>query len=247
MVMENLRRKIRAPATGNEVPEQPRFESMRSRVVKATWLRRSRRIAKALGLGAALLIATAIGTADAQVSGSWQKVRQGCKPGQLTCRIKAKFTVQNFVSTTILRVYLSDDAVFDGADTLLITVDPIPSLGLVKMNMDLADPTVVATNDGLSASASFLIAVADAGTQLAVFAKPGPAGVVLFDKLFGPDAVTRNAGTRVRWMHRDDGQDHTVTGGSCDEFLHVFDAVGTFPYFCEKHEADMTGTIIVVP
>ncbi len=93
------------------------------------------------------------------------------------------------------------------------------------MALDLADPIVVATNDGLNASNSFLIAVVDEGdnvaetneaNNVAVFANPRPAGIVLFDKLFGPDAVTINAGTRVRWMHRDDGQDHTVTGGSCD-------------------------------
>ncbi len=297
--MENLHRKFCAPETGNEVLEQPSFELVRSRAVKTAWLRRSRWIANALGLGAALLIATAFGTADAQdLSGSWQKVRQGCKPGQLTCRIKAKFTVQNLDSTiaptSFLGIYLSDDATFDGADTLLrqIVVDPVAPLGsnLVKMALDLADPTVAATIDGLSASNSFLIAVVDDGgnvtetneaNNVAVFANPGPPGIVLFDKLFGPDVVTIKVGTRVRWMDRDDGQDHTVTGGSCDaggnctidegpaaftsghdplfmtcdfinpgscdEFVHVFNAVGTFPYFCEKHEADMTGTIIVVP
>ncbi len=296
--MENLHGKFWAPTTGNEVSERPSFESMRSRAVKTAWLRRSRRIAKALGLGAALLIATAFGTADAQdLSGSWQKVRQGCKPGQLTCGIKAKFTVQNLDTTiagaSFLGIYLSDDATFDGADTLLqqIVVDPVAPLGsnLVKMALDLADPTVAGTNEGLSASNSFLIAVVDDGdnvtetneaNNVAVFANPGPPGIILFDKLFGPDVVTIKVGTRVRWMHRDDGQDHTVTGGSCetgnciidegpaaftsghdplfmicdfidpgscDEFLHVFDVAGNFPYFCEKHEADMTGTIIVVP
>jgi plastocyanin len=93
------------------------------------------------------------------------------------------------------------------------------------MALDLADPIVVATNDGLSASNSFLIAVVDEGdnvaetketNNVAVSAKPGPPGIVLLDKLFGPDPLTIKVGTRVRWMHRDDGQDHTVTGGSCD-------------------------------
>ena len=122
---------------------------------------------------------------------------------------------------------------------------------------------------GVSASGSFLIAVLQ-GNNVAVFANPGPTGIVLFDKLFGPDEVTILAGTRVRWMHRDGGQDHTVTSGSCpndncspdglftsgnepntmqlqDEFLLVFNNAGVFPYFCEIHEADMTGTIIVIP
>ena len=250
------------------------FESMRSEVVKASWLPTSRRIAKALGLGAALLIVTAIGTADAQdFSGSWQKVRQGCKPGQLTCRIKAKFTVQNLGLTdapaSTLGVYLSDDAIFDAlTDSLLqgIAVGPIDPGGTipVKMALDL--------NLGISATGSFLIAVLE-GNNVAVFANPGPTGIVLFDKLFGPDIVTINAHTRVRWMHRDVDEKHTVTSGSCDaagdcvadniftsghippdtnaltlfgEFIRVFDDVGEFPYFCEKHEEDMTGTIIVI-
>ena len=269
MITENLQKTFFAPATGNEIAEQPSFESMRSEAVEATSFRTPRRFAE-VAVCAALLVATAFGTADAQaLSGSWQKVRQGCEPGQPTCRIKAKFTVQNSGVTvapaSTLEIYLSADVVFDGGDTLLqaIAVGPVdPGATIpVKMALDLAL--------GVSASGSFLIAVLN-GNNVAVFANPGPTGIVLFDKLFGPDNVTITVGTRVRWMHRDAGEDHTVTSGTCDanactpdglftsgnepnflqefdEFLFVFNVVDVFPYFCEKHEQDMTGTIIVIP
>ena len=244
---------------------------MRSEIVEGTSFRTPRRFAEVLALGAALLIATAIGTADAQdLSGSWQKVRQGCEPGQLTCRVKAKFTVQNSGVTvapaSTLEIYFSDDAVFDGGDALLqaIAVGPVdPGATVpVKMALDLAL--------GISASGSFLIAVLQ-GNNVGVFANPGPTGIVLFDRLFGPDDVTISVGTRVRWMHRDEGREHTVTSGTCDaggncipdglftsgndpntlllfdEFLLVFDNVGEFPYFCEIHKENMTGRIIVIP
>ncbi len=187
----------------------------------------------------------------------------------MTCRIKAKFSVENSGGTvapaSTLEIYLSNDAAFGGGDTLLeaITVGPLDAGATVpvKMNLDLAL--------GVSASGSFLIGVVLPGNHVSVFANPGPTGIVLFDKLFGPDNVTVTVGTRVRWMHRDDGDDHTVTSGTCggggcaadgrftsgndpnfmqflEEFLLVFDTVGEFPYFCEKHEEDMTGTIIVI-
>jgi plastocyanin len=224
---------------------------------------------RVLALASVLLIAAAFGTANAQtLSGSWQKVRQGCEPGQETCGIKAKFTIQNSVggssSATTLQIYLSDNMTFGGGD-ILVHSTPVGSLASgastsVKMDFEL--------EVGTSASGSFLIARLQ-GTSVAVFANPGPIGIVLFDKLFGPGSVTINAGTRVRWMQRDDGVDHTVTSGSCaggcesdgkftsghepdfllflEDFLHVFTTTGTFPYFCEKHEEDMTGTIVVIP
>ncbi len=275
MTTENLKRTYFAPATGNEISKQTSFESMRSEVVEASSFRMPRRFAEVLALGAALLIAAALGTANAQdLSGSWQKMRQGCQPGQLTCQIKAKLTVQNssgvVAPASTLQIFLSNDMTFDGGDTLLQTiavgpVDPGATVP-VKMAFDLAL--------GISASGSFLIAVLH-GNIVEVFANPGPTGIVLFDKLFGPDSVTITAGTRVRWMHRDgidemDTEEHTVTSGTCsgnvcthderftsghdpnfmlvfDEFLHVFDTVGEFPYFCEKHEEEMTGTIFVIP
>jgi len=268
VITENLQRTYFAPATVSEVSKQASFESMRSEVVEASWFRMPRRFAELLALSAALLIAAALGTANADLSGSWQKVRQGCQPGQLTCQIKAKFTVQNLSGVvepaSILEVFLSNNMTVDGGDTLLHTVavgpvDPGATVP-VKMDFDLAV--------GVSASGSFLIAVLQ-GNNVDVFANPGPTGIVLFDKLFGPQNVTILVGTRVRWMHRDGGQDHTVTSGSCvggcspnglftsgndpdfmlhlDEFLHVFNNTGVFPYYCEKHEADMTGTITVIP
>ena len=274
MTIENLKRTYFEPATGNEISKQTSFESMRSEVVEASSFRMPRRFAEVLVLSAALLIAAALGTADADLSGSWQKVRQGCQPGQLTCQIKAKFTVQNSVGAvapaSTLEIFLSDDMVFDNGDTSLhaIALGEFASGATVpvKMAFDL--------DLGVSASGSFLIAVLQ-GDNVAVFANPGPTGIVLFDKLFGPDSVTITAGTRVRWMHRDgineiDTEEHTVTSGTCggngcthderftsghdpnfmlvfDEFLHVFDTVDEFPYFCEKHEEKMTGTIFVIP
>jgi plastocyanin len=268
MTTENLQRTYFAPATGNEISKQTGFESMQSKVVEASSFRMLRRFAEVLALSVALLIAAALGTADADLSGSWQKVRQGCQPGQLTCQIKAKFTVQNSSGVveppSTLQIFLSNNMTVGGGDTLLQTiavgpVDPGATVP-VKMAFDL--------DLGVSASGSFLIAVLQ-GNNVAVFANPGPTGIVLFDKLFGPDEVTILAGTRVRWMHRDGGQDHTVTSGACpngncspdglftsgndpnfmahlDEYLLVFDNAGVFPYFCEKHEADMTGRIIVI-
>ncbi len=268
MTTENLQRTYFVPATGNEISKQTSFESMRSEVVEASSFRMPRRFAEILALIAALLIAAALETADADLSGSWKKVRQGCQPGQLTCQIKAKLTVQNpsgvVAPASTLQIFLSNDMTFDGGDTLLHTVavgpvDPGATVP-VKMAFDLAL--------GVSASGSYLIAVLQ-GNNVAVFENPGPTGIVLFDKLFGPGDVTIVEGTRVRWMHRDGGQDHTVTSGTCsnngcipdglftsgndpdfmahlDEFLHVFNNTGVFPYFCEKHEADMTGTIIVI-
>ncbi len=269
MTTENLQRTYFAPATGNKISKQASFESMRSEVVEANSFRMLRRFAEVLALSAALLIAAALGPADADLSGSWQKVRQGCQPGQLTCQIKAKFTVQNpsgvVAPASTLQIFLSNDMTFGGGDTLLhtIAVGPVDPGATVpfKMAFDLAL--------GISASESFLIAVLQ-GNNVAVFANPGPTGIVLFDKLFGPDNVTISVGTRVRWMHRDAGEDHTVTSGTCDgngcddtglftsghepdfmqpfdEFLLVFDDVGEFPYFCEKHEEEMTGTIRVNP
>ena len=266
MTTENFQGTYFAPATGNEVSKQTSFESMQSEVVEANSFRMLRRFAEVLALSAALLIAGALGTAHADLSGSWQKVRQGCQPGQLTCQIKAKFTVQNLSGVvepaSTLQVFLSNNMTV-GGDTLLqtIAVDPVdPGATVpVKMAFDL--------DLGVSASGSFLIAVLQ-GNNVAVFANPGPTGIVLFDRLFGPDNVTVSVGTRVRWMHRDAGDNHTVVSGACpggicspnglftsgnndmqlfDEFLHVFNNVGVIPYYCGVHEEKMTGTITVIP
>ncbi len=269
MTTENLQRTYFAPATGNEISKQTSFESMRSEVVEASSFRMPRQFAKVLVLSAALLIAAALGTADADLSGSWQKVRQGCQPGQITCQIKAKFTVQNSSGVvepaSTLQIFLSNDMAFGGGDTLLQTIavgplDPGATVP-VKMAFDLALD--------VSASGSHLIAVLQ-GNNAAVFSHPGPTGIILFDRLFGPDDVTISVGARVRWMHRDDDREHTVTSGTCsdgdcipdglftsgnvdnamqllEEFLLVFDNVGEFPYFCEVHGDRMTGTIIVDP
>ena len=236
----------------------------------------------ALGLAGVLLIAVSVGKADAQdLTVTWKKVRQACHMGLLTCGIKGKFIVSNLdgvngTASSSVDIFLSDDAVFNaGSDTLLaqILVGPLAPGEIKSVKPSFQLPSVT------SASGRFLIAVADSGNavtesnennNLAVFANPGPTGVVLFDKLFGPDAVTVPVGARVRWMHKDGGADHTVTSGTCDingcsasglftsvtnnqeflaqhdEFIHVFNDAGQFAYFCEKHEQDMTGTINVV-
>lgn len=238
------------------------------------------------GLACALLMGMSVGTADAQdLSSSWRKARQACHTGQPTCDIKAGIAVSNNDNAvgapgSLLSIYLSADATFDaGGDTLLtlVTIGPLAAgeTRNVRTSFQLAL--------GVSASGSFLIAVTDSGNSvgetneannIAVFADPGPTGVVIFDKLFGPENITIPVGTRVRWMHRDAGVDHTVTEGLCtdeavncvwnggfrggngdtknflvdlDEFIVVFNTVGVFPYFCEKHTIDMIGQITVVP
>jgi plastocyanin len=235
-----------------------------------------------LGLAGVLLIAVSVGKAEAQdLTVTWKKVRQACHMGILTCAIKGKFVVSNLdgangTASSTVSIYLSDDAVLNTGGDDLLTQIPVGPLAAgetksIKPNVQLPSVT--------SASGRFLIAVADSGNavnesnennNLAVFANPGPTGIVLFDKLFGPETVTVPVGARVRWMHKDGGDDHTVTSGTCngngcnpnglfnsvtpnqefmaqhDEFIHVFNAAGQFAYYCMKHEEDMTGTITVV-
>jgi len=244
--------------------------SMRSGVVEANSLLLSRRIAEFLVLCAILLATSLLQMANAQdVSGAWQKVRQGCQPGELTCQIKARFNAQNVTGVatqaTTLEVYLSNDMTFDVGDSLVHSV----ALGAVDPGETVPVKMAFNLNLGVSASGSFLIAV-DQSNSLAVYANPGPTGIILFDRSFFPNDVTISAGTRVRWLHKESGDDHTVTSGSCaggdcspdglftsgnennallfhDEFLHIFNNVGVFPYFCEVHGDNMTGTITVIP
>jgi hypothetical protein len=211
---------------GDKIAAPARRRSYRSGGAKAPWSKMPRWLVTTLGLGSALLIAMTAGTAGAQdITGSWQKVRQACHTNQLTCGIKAKLVVSNIdningAAASSVAIYLSDDAIFDAAsDTLLTTI----AVGPLAAEETTSVKTSFQLALGISASASFIIAVTDSAgsvgeidetNNVAVFANPGPTGIVIFDKLFGPNAVTFPVGTRVRWMHRDDGTDHTVTSGS---------------------------------
>jgi plastocyanin len=77
--------------------------------------------------------------------------------------------------------------------------------------------------------------------------------VSTIDRSFQPGAVEVVAGDDVRWTN-DDREGHTVTAvdGTFDSgvmtvgdgFSHVFDAPGTFDYFCAIHP-EMTGSVTV--
>lgn len=74
---------------------------------------------------------------------------------------------------------------------------------------------------------------------------------------FSPANVTITTGTTVRWIKENTGTFHTVTPRGHDEweraelsepgqiFEHTFNTAGSFDYFCEPHEATMSGTITV--
>ena len=270
MTTENPRNANFAPETGIGNKRPSEYDPVRQEVFPPKPLGMVRKFVEILTLSAALLLGSALQTASAQdVSGSWQKVRQGCQPGVLNCQIKAMFLARNETAlvtpASTLQVYLSNDMLFDGGDTL------VQSIPLAPIDPGASTPVKMAFNLalGFSASASFLIAV-EQGNSLGVYANPGPAGIVIFDRLFNPAVVTVSVGSRVRWMHKDAGDDHTVTSGTCgggnctadglftsgpesnalllhDEFLHVFDTPGAFPFFCEVHGDKMIGQINVIP
>jgi plastocyanin len=70
---------------------------------------------------------------------------------------------------------------------------------------------------------------------------------------FSPTQLTVPAGSKVVWVNHDDVP-HTVVSNdkafaskaldTDDQFVHVFTAAGTYPYFCSVHP-HMTGQIIV--
>ena len=85
-------------------------------------------------------------------------------------------------------------------------------------------------------------------------AAQAPAQQVTIDNFnFIPAAVTVAPGTRVTWTNHDDVP-HTVTANdkrftsaaldTDQQFTHVFDDPGMYPYFCAVHP-HMTGRIIV--
>jgi plastocyanin len=70
---------------------------------------------------------------------------------------------------------------------------------------------------------------------------------------FSPAQLTVPAGSKVVWVNHDDVP-HTVVSNAKafaskaldtdEQFVHVFAAAGTYPYFCSVHP-HMTGQIIV--
>jgi plastocyanin len=88
----------------------------------------------------------------------------------------------------------------------------------------------------------------------------GSCSVIMRNNAFEPSTLTITKGTTVTWLNIDIVT-HTVTSGTPGNptgifrsnqlggnqtFAFKFDDVGNFPYFCEIHGAQMTGTITVV-
>ncbi len=75
------------------------------------------------------------------------------------------------------------------------------------------------------------------------------------DDTFDPAGLEVSVGTTVTWTNDDEEDPHTVTAddgafdsGNLDpgeDFSHTFDEAGDFPYFCEIHDPEMVGSIIV--
>ena len=82
-----------------------------------------------------------------------------------------------------------------------------------------------------------------------------PNQVTIDNFAFNPPVLTVALGTKVTWINRDDVP-HTATStakprafdsgtlDTDDQFAHVFEAPGTYEYFCTVHP-HMTGQIIV--
>lgn len=86
-----------------------------------------------------------------------------------------------------------------------------------------------------------------------------PSVVIMQNIMFLPNPVTIPRGTAVQWKNQD-ATTHTVTSGTPGNisglfrsgnlttgqtFSFTFTTAGTFPYFCEIHGAQMTGTVTV--
>jgi amicyanin len=93
--------------------------------------------------------------------------------------------------------------------------------------------------------------------ETATTTQPSGNTVILKSSSFQPSSITVSAGDTVTWIN-EDAVDHTVTGdktGSGDDFdsgtmkqgqqfTHVFDQAGTYPYHCSIHP-NMKGTVVV--
>ena len=103
------------------------------------------------------------------LTGSWSNLVQTCKAkkdGQ-HCHVKGKLIVQNIGSadapTSFIRYYLSDDAVFDGSDTLLKQ----QATGSVKLSKPKKKTLSANLPTGISGDGKFIIAVIDADNTVA--------------------------------------------------------------------------------
>jgi len=76
------------------------------------------------------------------------------------------------------------------------------------------------------------------------------------DERFAPSTVTINQGDTVTWTWEDSGHNVESESGQSETFVsrvqgdgttfqHRFTQTGTFSYYCEPHEDDMRGTVIV--
>jgi plastocyanin len=87
---------------------------------------------------------------------------------------------------------------------------------------------------------------------------------VFRDQVSGNSTSTIRVGDTVRWVWVDPTlMEHTTTSGPCPpcnpdgnwasavrvtgNFTHVFTQAGSFPYYCQPHGQDMTGTVNVNP
>lgn len=86
-------------------------------------------------------------------------------------------------------------------------------------------------------------------------ARAAEAEIVIDNFVFTPATLTVPKGTRVVWRNRDDIPHSIVSAAgpplfrsaaldTDDSFTHVFDAPGSYPYFCGLHP-HMTGQVVV--
>ena len=87
--------------------------------------------------------------------------------------------------------------------------------------------------------------------------------VVALDNTFRPETIEVVAGTAIRWENRGRNDhnviptDETASWGAPteafapgDEYTHLFDTPGEYPYYCTIHatpEVGMIGTVVVLP
>ena len=103
------------------------------------------------------------------LSGEWTGApSQKCKGSK--CRISGTFVARNGGAvesgTTTVSFFLSDNATFEGADTLLRT-DPLPGLAAGgSSTIDLKKKTRIKLPNGVSASGKFILAVVDSAAAV---------------------------------------------------------------------------------
>lgn len=120
-------------------------------------------------------------------------------------------------------------------------------------------PTVTPVTPGAGATTSTATATATATTGIGGNVCSGACSVVMRNLAYEPQTLTVTKGTTVTWLNIDTVS-HTVTSGPVGNpnnvfrsqqlggnqtFPFKFDNAGTYPYYCEIHGAQMTGTIVV--